>query len=118
MTEKPIAIVTGVGPGTGAAIVKRFSAGGFRIIALPVQRSSSIPLRKSFPTSTRRNRLDRKTSERSDQGEGRTTVTKNTGGQGTRRETCGYSSDSPMPKSIFSRPNSCFGWTKQSRLSA
>lgn len=34
MTEKSIAIVTGVGPGTGAAIVKRFSAGGFRIIAL------------------------------------------------------------------------------------
>ena len=34
MTEKPIAIVTGVGPGTGAAIVKRFAAGGFRIIAL------------------------------------------------------------------------------------
>ena len=34
MTEKPIAIVTGVGPGTGTAIVKRFSAGGFRIIAL------------------------------------------------------------------------------------
>src|SRR5207244_11472828 len=34
MTGKPIAIVTGVGPGTGAAIVKRFSAGGFRIIAL------------------------------------------------------------------------------------
>src|SRR4051794_41575625 len=34
MSEKPVAIVTGVGPGTGAAIVKRFSAGGFRIIAL------------------------------------------------------------------------------------
>jgi NAD(P)-dependent dehydrogenase (short-subunit alcohol dehydrogenase family) len=34
MTEKPIAIISGVGPGTGAAIVKRFSAGGFRIIAL------------------------------------------------------------------------------------
>src|SRR5947207_12663346 len=34
MTEKPMVIVTGVGPGTGAAIVKRFSAGGFRIIAL------------------------------------------------------------------------------------
>src|SRR5260370_1154503 len=34
MTEKPVAIVTGVGPGTGAAIVKRFSAGGFRTIAL------------------------------------------------------------------------------------
>jgi NAD(P)-dependent dehydrogenase (short-subunit alcohol dehydrogenase family) len=53
MTEKPIAIVTGVGPGTGAAIVKRFSAGGFRIIALPARRSSSIALRKSFPTCTR-----------------------------------------------------------------
>jgi NADP-dependent 3-hydroxy acid dehydrogenase YdfG len=34
MAEQPIAIVTGVGPGTGAAIVKRFSAGEFRIIAL------------------------------------------------------------------------------------
>ena len=34
MTEKPIAIVTGVGPGTGSAIVRRFAAGGFRVIAL------------------------------------------------------------------------------------
>ena len=34
MTEKPIAIVTGVGPGTGSAIVRRFAGGGFRVIAL------------------------------------------------------------------------------------
>ncbi|MGH6712854.1 MAG: SDR family NAD(P)-dependent oxidoreductase [Bradyrhizobium sp.] len=34
MAEKPIAIVTGVGPGTGSAIVRRFAAGGFRVIAL------------------------------------------------------------------------------------
>ena len=34
MTDKPIAVVTGVGPGTGAAIVKRFSAGGFRVVGL------------------------------------------------------------------------------------
>src|SRR5258708_30438141 len=34
MTEKPVAIVTGVGPATGSAIVKRFSAGGFRVVAL------------------------------------------------------------------------------------
>ena len=34
MTDKPIAIVTGVGPGTGSAIVRRFAAGGFRVIAL------------------------------------------------------------------------------------
>lgn len=34
MTEKPIAVVTGVGPGTGAALVKRFAAGGFRVVGL------------------------------------------------------------------------------------
>jgi len=34
MTDKPIAVVTGVGPGTGSAIVRRFASGGFRVIAL------------------------------------------------------------------------------------
>ena len=34
MADKPIAIVTGVGPGTGSAIVRRFAAGGFRVFAL------------------------------------------------------------------------------------
>jgi NAD(P)-dependent dehydrogenase (short-subunit alcohol dehydrogenase family) len=34
VTDKPIAIVTGVGPGTGSAIVRRFARGGFRVIAL------------------------------------------------------------------------------------
>jgi len=34
VTDKPIAIVTGVGPGTGSAIVRRFAANGFRVIAL------------------------------------------------------------------------------------
>src|SRR6202166_1198614 len=34
MAEKPVAIVTGVGPATGSAIVRRFSAGGFRVVAL------------------------------------------------------------------------------------
>jgi NAD(P)-dependent dehydrogenase (short-subunit alcohol dehydrogenase family) len=34
VTDKPIAIVTGVGPGTGSAIVRRFAAGGFRVIAM------------------------------------------------------------------------------------
>jgi NAD(P)-dependent dehydrogenase (short-subunit alcohol dehydrogenase family) len=34
MSDEPIAIVTGVGPGTGSAIVRRFSAEGFRVIAL------------------------------------------------------------------------------------
>lgn len=34
MAEKPLALVTGVGPGTGAAIVRRFASDGFRVIAL------------------------------------------------------------------------------------
>jgi NAD(P)-dependent dehydrogenase (short-subunit alcohol dehydrogenase family) len=34
VADKPIAVVTGVGPGTGSAIVRRFAAGGFRVIAL------------------------------------------------------------------------------------
>ncbi len=34
MSAKPIAIVTGVGPGTGSAIVRRFAAEGFRVIAM------------------------------------------------------------------------------------
>jgi NAD(P)-dependent dehydrogenase (short-subunit alcohol dehydrogenase family) len=34
VTDKPIAVVTGVGPGTGTAIVRRFASGGFRVIAL------------------------------------------------------------------------------------
>jgi NAD(P)-dependent dehydrogenase (short-subunit alcohol dehydrogenase family) len=34
MTVKPLAVVTGVGPGTGSAIVRRFASGGFRVIAL------------------------------------------------------------------------------------
>ena len=34
MADKPIAIVTGVGPGTGTAIVRRFATEGFRVVAL------------------------------------------------------------------------------------
>ncbi|SEC97352.1 SDR family NAD(P)-dependent oxidoreductase [Bradyrhizobium erythrophlei] len=34
MAEKPVALITGVGPGTGAAIVRRFATDGFRVIAL------------------------------------------------------------------------------------
>ena len=34
MTGKPIAVVTGVGPGTGSAVVRRFARGGYRVIAL------------------------------------------------------------------------------------
>src|SRR5690606_1436878 len=32
--DKPLALVTGVGPGTGAAVVRRFAAGGYRVAML------------------------------------------------------------------------------------
>ncbi|MGY1410520.1 SDR family NAD(P)-dependent oxidoreductase [Luteimonas sp. A611] len=33
-TSKPLALVTGVGPGTGAALVRRFAEGGYRVAML------------------------------------------------------------------------------------
>lgn len=33
-TGKPLALVTGVGPGTGAAVARRFAAGGYRVAML------------------------------------------------------------------------------------
>lgn len=32
--DAPICLVTGVGPGTGAAVVRRFAAGGYRVAML------------------------------------------------------------------------------------
>jgi NAD(P)-dependent dehydrogenase (short-subunit alcohol dehydrogenase family) len=34
LTETPLALVTGVGPGAGSAVVRRFAAGGFRVVAV------------------------------------------------------------------------------------
>jgi NADP-dependent 3-hydroxy acid dehydrogenase YdfG len=50
MAEKPIVIVTGVGPGTGSAIVRRFAGEGFRVIALA--RSPERIRALSFPIPT------------------------------------------------------------------
>ena len=33
-TKRPLALITGVGPGTGAAIARRFSAGGYDVAML------------------------------------------------------------------------------------
>ena len=48
MSDKPIAVVTGVGPGTGSAIVRRFAAGGFRVIALARSQDRIRALEKEF----------------------------------------------------------------------
>ena len=69
MTEKPIAIVTGVGPGTGAAIVKRFSAGGFRIIALARSAELTNRLAQELPD------VHAVTCDASDESQVRTVVT-------------------------------------------
>jgi NAD(P)-dependent dehydrogenase (short-subunit alcohol dehydrogenase family) len=49
MPDKPIAIVTGVGPGTGSAIVRRFAAEGFRVIALARSPDRIRALEQEFP---------------------------------------------------------------------
>src|SRR6202790_5398876 len=49
VTDKPIAIVTGVGPGTGSAIVRRFAAGGFRVIALARSPDRILALERELP---------------------------------------------------------------------
>jgi NAD(P)-dependent dehydrogenase (short-subunit alcohol dehydrogenase family) len=49
MTDKPIAVVTGVGPGTGSAIVRRFASGGFRVIALARSADRIGALEKELP---------------------------------------------------------------------
>jgi NAD(P)-dependent dehydrogenase (short-subunit alcohol dehydrogenase family) len=52
---EPICVVSGVGPGNGAALVRRFAAGGYRVamLARNAQRladlEASIPSAKAFP---------------------------------------------------------------------
>jgi NAD(P)-dependent dehydrogenase (short-subunit alcohol dehydrogenase family) len=52
---EPVCVVSGVGPGTGAALVRRFAAGGYRVamLARNAQRladlEASIPSAKAFP---------------------------------------------------------------------
>ncbi|HLI64832.1 MAG TPA: SDR family NAD(P)-dependent oxidoreductase, partial [Caulobacteraceae bacterium] len=48
---KPLAIVTGVGPGTGAAIARRFAAGGYRVAMLARNADRLAALEKEIPDS-------------------------------------------------------------------
>jgi short-subunit dehydrogenase len=47
----PVAVVTGVGPGTGAAIARRFSQGGYAVAMLARNRERIANLEKDIPNS-------------------------------------------------------------------
>jgi short-subunit dehydrogenase len=49
--KNPVAIVTGVGPGTGAAIARRFSRGGYAVAMLARNRERLVALAKELPNS-------------------------------------------------------------------
>lgn len=48
---KPVALVTGVGPGTGSAIVRRFAAGGFAVAMIAREAERLRELEKELPGS-------------------------------------------------------------------
>lgn len=50
-TKKPIALVTGVGPGTGAAVARRFADGGYRVAMLARDAERLAALEKEVPDS-------------------------------------------------------------------
>jgi len=66
MSEKaPVALVTGIGPGTGAAIARRFSQGGYKVAMLARTRDrldaleGELPNAKAYPCDvTDENQLD------------------------------------------------------------
>lgn len=49
MTMKPLAIITGVGPGTGSAIARRFHEGGFRVAMLARSEPRLLALAQELP---------------------------------------------------------------------
>jgi NAD(P)-dependent dehydrogenase (short-subunit alcohol dehydrogenase family) len=50
MTENhPVAVVTGVGPGTGAAIARRFARGGYKVAMLARSRDRLAALERELP---------------------------------------------------------------------
>lgn len=48
---KPLALVTGVGPGTGAALARRFAEGGYRVAMLARNAGRLAALEKEIPDS-------------------------------------------------------------------
>jgi NADP-dependent 3-hydroxy acid dehydrogenase YdfG len=50
-TTKPLALVTGVGPGTGASVARRFAAGGYRVAMLARDEGRLAALAQEIPDS-------------------------------------------------------------------
>ncbi len=48
-SNRPVVVVTGVGPGTGAAIARRFSQGGYAVAMLARNRQRLVALEKKLP---------------------------------------------------------------------
>lgn len=48
-TNKPLALVTGVGPGTGAAVARRFAEGGYRTLMLARDSERLAALEREIP---------------------------------------------------------------------
>lgn len=49
--DKPLAVVTGVGPGTGASIARRFAEGGYRVAMLARNEARLSALEQEIPDS-------------------------------------------------------------------
>lgn len=50
-TTKPLALITGVGPGTGASVARRFAEGGYRVAMLARDEARLVALEKEIPDS-------------------------------------------------------------------
>jgi NAD(P)-dependent dehydrogenase (short-subunit alcohol dehydrogenase family) len=50
-TKKPLALVTGVGPGTGSAVARRFAEGGYRVAMLARNAERLAALEREIPDS-------------------------------------------------------------------
>ena len=50
-TAKPLALITGVGPGTGAALARRFAEGNYRVAMLARNADSLSALEREIPNS-------------------------------------------------------------------
>src|SRR6187399_575477 len=47
--NRPVALITGVGPGTGAALARRFARGGYRVAMLARNRERLAALEREIP---------------------------------------------------------------------